>query len=82
MVPTEHKVFYDEHPFDWAPFDGTVTIESLVSPPACRLDRDARFQLSNSSILDAVLEESSDFSSNAGSSCIGIDSSRVSINLR
>jgi SAM-dependent methyltransferase len=80
MIPSERKVFYDEHPFDWAPLDGTVRIESLVS----RMLVDLIDTLdANSLILDIGCGPGRvlGFLVKRGLHCIGIDGSRVSINL-
>ena len=80
MVPTERMVFYDEHPFDWTPFDGTAKIQSVVSPPLVDLIETLD---SNSLILDVGCGPGRvlGFLVKRGLRCIGIDRSRVSIEL-
>jgi SAM-dependent methyltransferase len=80
MVPTDQTAFYDEHPFDWAPIDGTVRIQSLLSPLLVDLIDTLD---SNSLILDIGCGPGRvlGFLVKRGLHCIGIDRSRVSINL-
>jgi SAM-dependent methyltransferase len=80
MVPTERMEFYDEHPFDWTPFDGAVNIQSVVSPLLVdfidTLD-------SKTLILDIGCGPGRvlGFLVKRGLHSIGIDRSRVSIKL-
>jgi SAM-dependent methyltransferase len=80
MVPAEQTVFYDEHPFDWTPLDGTVRIQSLVSRPLVDLIDTLD---SSSLILDIGCGPGRvlGFLVKRGLHCIGIDRSRVSVNL-
>jgi SAM-dependent methyltransferase len=80
MVPSEQNVFYDEHPFDWIPLDGTVRIQSVVSRPLVDLIDTLD---SDSLILDIGCGPGRvlGFLVKRGLHCIGIDRSRVSINL-
>jgi SAM-dependent methyltransferase len=80
MVPTERMVFYDEHPFDWAPFDGAAEIRSVLSPSLVDFIETLD---SNSLILDVGCGPGRvlGFLVKRGLRCFGIDRSRVSVEL-
>src|SRR5271156_4612207 len=80
LVPTEHMIFYDEHPFDWTPVDGTAKIRSVLSPPLIDFIETLD---SNSLILDVGCGPGRvlGFLVKRGLRCVGIDRSRVSIEL-
>jgi SAM-dependent methyltransferase len=80
MAPTEHMVFYDEHPFDWTPFDGTAKIRSVLSPALVEFIETLD---SNSLILDVGCGPGRvlGFLVKRGLRCVGIDRSSVSIEL-
>jgi SAM-dependent methyltransferase len=79
-VPTERVTFYDEHPFDWASVDGTAKIQSVVSRALIDLIDTLD---SNSLILDIGCGPGRvlGFLVKRGLHCIGIDRSRVSVEI-
>ena len=79
-MPTDRETFYDEHPFDWIPVDGTASIHSVVSRPLVELIETLD---SNSLIFDIGCGPGRvlGFLAQRGLHCIGIDRSRVSIEL-
>jgi SAM-dependent methyltransferase len=80
MEPTEPVTFYDEHPFDWVPADGSQAIEAVVSRPLVDLIQSLD---ANSLILDIGCGAGRVLGAMArrGLRCIGLDRSRVSIGL-
>ena len=79
-MSTERGTFYDEHPFDWATVDGTANIHSVVSRRLVELIETLD---SNSLIFDIGCGPGRvlGFLAQRGLHCIGIDRSRVSIEL-
>jgi SAM-dependent methyltransferase len=80
MVSTERVTFYDEHPFDWTSVDCKANIYSVVSRPLVDLIETLD---SNSLIFDIGCGPGRvlGFLAQRGLRCIGIDRSRVSIEL-
>jgi SAM-dependent methyltransferase len=80
MESTERPTFYDQHPFDWASPDGETKIRSVLSRPLGDLIEALD---SNLLVFDVgcgpgrVLK----FLTQRGLRCIGIDRSRVSVEL-
>ncbi len=79
-MPTERTTFYDEHPFDWTPIDGTARIQSVVSRPLVDLIDSLD---SNSLVIDVGCGPGRvlGFLVERGLHCIGMDRSRVAVNL-
>src|SRR5271156_4634261 len=80
MVSAERMTFYDEHPFDWISLDGTAEFQSVVSRPLIDLIETLD---SNALVLDVGCGPGRvlGFLANRGLRCIGIDRSRVSLEL-
>jgi SAM-dependent methyltransferase len=80
MASTEATTFYDRHPFDWTPPDASAEIRSVVSPSLADLieKMDA-----NSIVLDVGCGPGRvlGFLAQRGIRCIGLDRSRVSLDL-
>jgi SAM-dependent methyltransferase len=78
--PAEQLTFYDHHPFDWAITKGLPDIHSVVSPMLARLIEtlDAK-----SLILDVGCGPGRvlGFLAQRGLRCVGVDRSRVSLEL-
>src|SRR5271155_14955 len=80
MATTEQQTFYDQHPFDWAPAGASQNMRSVVSAPLVDLIQsiDPR-----SLVLDVGCGPGRvlGFLAQRGVRCIGLDRSRVSLNL-
>jgi SAM-dependent methyltransferase len=80
MATTEQPTFYDQHPFDWVPADATEEISSVVSRPLVELIQNLDLQ---SLVLDIGCGPGRvlGFLAKRGIRCVGLDRSRVSLNL-
>jgi SAM-dependent methyltransferase len=80
MASAERMTFYDEHPFDWISLDGASEFQSVVSRPLIDLIETLD---SNALVLDVGCGPGRvlGFLANRGLRCIGIDRSRVSLEL-
>jgi len=80
MEPTESPTFYDQHPFDWVPPEGSEAIETVVSPLLAKLIESLD---PNSLVLDIGCGAGRVLGILARKSirCIGLDRSRVSVGL-
>jgi SAM-dependent methyltransferase len=80
-MPTPEPVtFYDQHPFDWAPREGSEPIEAIVSRPLAEMIESFD---PNSLVLDIGCGAGRVLGVLAQRSirCIGVDRSRVSVGL-
>jgi SAM-dependent methyltransferase len=80
MGSTEPTTFYDQHPFDWTPADASAEIRSVVSPSLADLIETLD---ANAMVLDVGCGPGRvlGFLAQRGVRCIGLDRSRVSLNL-
>jgi SAM-dependent methyltransferase len=80
MTTTESVTFYDQHPFDWAPADGSTEMKSVVSPLLADFIEGLD---ANSLVLDIGCGPGRvlGFLARKGIRCIGLDRSRVSLGL-
>ncbi len=80
MQSTEPATFYDQHPFDWAPFDGSEPIDSLVSRPLTELIQSLD---KNLLVLDIGCGPGRVLGvlARTGIRCVGLDRSRVSVGM-
>jgi SAM-dependent methyltransferase len=80
MGATEPVTFYDEHPFDWVPADGSAPIETVVS--RALIDLIERLDPA-SLVLDVGCGPGRVLGllTRRGLRCIGVDASRVSLGL-
>lgn len=80
MKSTEPATFYDEHPFDWVPADGSQEIRAVVSRPLVELIESLD---PNSLVLDIGCGAGRVLGilARRGMRCIGLDRSRVSVSM-
>jgi SAM-dependent methyltransferase len=80
MEPTDLTTFYDQHPFDWVPPEGSGEIEAVVSRPLAELIKSLG---PNSLVLDIGCGAGRVLGVLARREirCIGLDRSRVSVGL-
>jgi SAM-dependent methyltransferase len=80
MQSTEPVTFYDQHPFDWAPPDGSEAIDVVVSRPLAELIKSLD---SNSLVIDIGCGAGRVLGVLARRAvrCIGLDRSRVSVGM-
>ena len=80
MESTEPVTFYDQHPFDWVPPDGSKAIEAVVSRPLMDLIQGLE---PNLLVLDIGCGAGRVLGvlARRGLRCIGLDRSRVSVGL-
>lgn len=80
MGSTERSTFYDEHPFDWAPLGPDESLRSVVSPALADLIDGLEKDLL---VLDIGCGSGRvlGWLAKRGVRCIGLDQSRVSVNL-
>jgi SAM-dependent methyltransferase len=80
MGHTEPTTFYDQHPFDWAPFDASGAVDSFVSRALLELIENIE---TDSLVLDIGCGPGRVLGvlARRGIRCIGLDRSRVSVGL-
>lgn len=80
MTSSETTTFYDQHPFDWVPPDGSEAIDAVVSRPLLELIQKLD---PNSLVLDIGCGAGRVLGvlARRGIRCIGLDRSRVSVEM-